>query len=137
MIVNANMAIGALIRVVAGNESRVYQPVSVWNPDACNYTTMCVYQDNGKPSCGVGCGLFELGMPIELLIQMDGSGVQTAINSVAMPNGWFLTSFARQIFSGFQTMQDRNGFTWGEALERAKAVARNPNDFDKFGHWRF
>lgn len=132
MIINATMAINALISVVTDNEQFVYRSRVRFDPVVNQDRDTCLYTFEGRPDCGVGQALAELGMSIGQLTAMDAYGVNTQIAYVELPDDWYLTSFARQILAGFQTMQDVR-YHWGEALERAKQIYVNPSDFDRYG----
>lgn len=116
MIVNANIAIHALTEITAGNESFIYS-----RGDGVH----CWYEIAGVPSCGVGKALAYLGMSGDELTYMD-NGVALGILTVELPSGWYLTTYARDVFTAFQEAQD-TGSTWGQALEDAQARYIDPS----------
>lgn len=79
----------------------------------------CVYQYNGKPSCGIGKALFLAGLPIGVLEALDQEGTDsTAIEdskSILAKHDIMFTEAGMSIFSFFQTYQDL-GSTWGNSL---------------------
>lgn len=116
MIVNANIAWHALQTITDKNPDHVNNP---------NGEGMCFYQRNGEPSCGVGKALAHLGMTSDELYFMDNLSLLQGVNEVTMPDGWYLTEYARQVFAAFQSAQD-NGQTWWAALEDARFRLLNP-----------
>lgn len=83
----------------------------------------CVYQRDGAPSCMVGHALFKLGVPVDVLAQLDVAsedGEPCAIDdsdaySVLSDAGFVLDSEAAERAAMAQTKQD-SGWTWGAAL---------------------
>jgi hypothetical protein len=121
MIVNANIAMYALRAITKGSEDYIYNP---YGERSCYYQTS-KGSDAGPPSCGVGHALAFLGMTSEQLWSLDFGGSYQGIDSANMPNGWYLTTYARNVFAAFQRAQDR-GRSWGEALERASHIYEYP-----------
>lgn len=108
MIINANIAYYALQQITEGNEDFVYN----------RFGKSCYYQVGGRPSCGVGKALAFLGMTSEDLIYMDQTAHLQGIRHVQLPNSWYITKYARNVFGEFQDLQD-HGDSWGAALFQA------------------
>jgi hypothetical protein len=81
----------------------------------------CVYQHEGKPSCGIGKALFLAGLPIEVLEALDTFGTDSTAIEDSQPflrkHGIVFTEAGMYIFSLFQLLQDQ-GSTWGNILKK-------------------
>lgn len=93
----------------------------------------CVYEYNGKPSCGIGKALFLAGLPIGVLEALDQEGTDsTAIEdskSILAKHDIMFTEAGMSIFSFFQHYQDQ-GTSWGNSLESAVLESTFADDED-------
>lgn len=103
----------------------VYEPYTEGAEE--NHGLTCFYTVDGKPSCGVGLALFNAGVPISVLAEMDNLGLdvddESAINSsgvlaILKRNGVEITDVAANTLFGFQVMQDMER-PYGMALDNA------------------
>lgn len=82
----------------------------------------CEYQKDGVPSCIVGNFLFEIGVGVETLEELD-SMPDSAISSLKdelEANEVYLSQEVLDSLSSAQCAQDE-GATWGDALKAAKS----------------
>lgn len=107
-------ALELLIDVVeAYGEDTVYERVP-------HHTgSRCVYVNEGKPSCLVGHVLVRAGCQVDVLQRFD-DGVPAGVIHWHIPQ---VSGDAARVLDAAQTSQDI-GYTWGEALEAAKARYR-------------
>lgn len=82
----------------------------------------CKYVKNYAPSCIVGCALARLGVPIGVLIEMDGTWDPTISADGQLPlhdNGYAVTDVGLNMLKHAQIRQDA-GDTWGMARDEAR-----------------
>ena len=80
----------------------------------------CLYFRDDQPSCGVGRALHELGVPTEVLAEMDEVPFATGIKmprvqELLQKNGFRLTERAVEALVIFQRYQDGR-VPWGQCL---------------------
>lgn len=117
-------ALELLANRVKGHEDVVYTPFET--------APSCRYEFEGCPSCLIGGALFDAGVPLEALAELDrvwvddedGQNGGTGITEVNLPEGVTLTPQALKIFDAAQRVQDF-GLTWSKALKHAEAQAPN------------
>jgi hypothetical protein len=93
--------------------------------------SQCRYELNGRADCGVARVLAGLGVPTEILIELDdreSPNPETVFSSrrvqrVLADAGFVFTLGAVEVLSRFQTCQD-TGIRYGGALSDARSVAR-------------
>lgn len=108
--IDARRALELLIDIVDQyGEDFVYQRVTRFDGE------VCVYTDNGQPSCIVGHALVRAGCPDTVLGILNRDMGAMNISSVASE----VDDDACRIFSRAQGLQDV-GRTWGDALQAAK-----------------
>ncbi|ONI73114.1 hypothetical protein ALI144C_45015 [Actinosynnema sp. ALI-1.44] len=85
----------------------------------------CSYVWDGAPICMVGVALYLLGVTEHELAEMDRQDTP-GIAVVVLPARVRMTQAARKVFAAAQHAQDfgmdRDGLSWGEALDLALAV---------------
>lgn len=113
-------------KVVDANPNYVY---NYWAESSCYYSAPA----NGaldlaplEPGCGVGHALYNLGVPLAILREIDltlvsGKVEDTSISELDLPSDVVLTVDARRWLSVFQTKQD-GGSTWRQAWEAAETT---------------
>lgn len=94
----------------------------------------CEYTRDGKPSCGIGQMLSDIGVAIPTLVRMDKQSSDTNINSRSTLNilkgvGFIFTEGAVVLMYAFQRWQDQE-HPYGLCLEHAKAGHVDPFDRD-------
>ncbi|WP_123788277.1 hypothetical protein [Phytoactinopolyspora halophila] len=109
--IDAVRALDLLEREVEGNEEYIYNPV--------DFT--CHYAHEGQPSCLIGRALYQAGVPVDVLEDMNGWGVIVAhsIRRILAIHNVYVTEGALKVFYAAQVRQDVRG-RWGEALLDAK-----------------
>lgn len=82
----------------------------------------CRYEHGGCPSCLIGCALFDAGVPLEALRELDSMDPDvpgsSSIDGVKLPEGLSITPKALAMFKAAQATQDM-GYAWGVALQEA------------------
>jgi len=118
IVIDAERAIELLRNRVQGNEDFVYPRL--------DGDLSCKYESDGCPSCLIGCVLFDTGVSVEDLKNMDllyEKMIDTDIGSLYaldnLPSNVRITRQAVDIFSAAQSAQD-TGLSWGKALEKAE-----------------
>lgn len=116
--IDADRALALLREVVDEyGHDYVYRQVAHRLPDGRS-KPMCVYADDGRPSCLVGHALHRAGVTVAELDRMLG---QIGEDDDELPERVTLTGLAAEVLAEAQMAQDQ-GITWGDAL--AQAVAR-------------
>jgi hypothetical protein len=91
----------------------------------------CKYAVDGTPSCGVGQALSHLGVPLQVISDLDiansGTGLAArAMRPFLLQNDVDLNYEASRVLEAFQSVQDYGSrddtATWGTALARANQV---------------
>lgn len=107
----------ALETVVKGREDYI-------DPRARSIGQTCKYTIDGAPSCIVGEALHRLGVPIDVLREMDctfdpmfGEDGKRLLEN----KGYTFEDAAEQVLIAAQSEQD-SGHTWGNALHVAREV---------------
>lgn len=121
-VVSLEAARTALAQVVVGREDFCYTEGRN-EQDKCNYTA----DDRSirGPGCIVGTALFALGVPYEVLMEMDQAGdsmiTDEDVLSILRENDFVLGQGVVRYFGDAQWEQDR-GSTWGEALTMTERI---------------
>jgi hypothetical protein len=108
-------------KIVEANPDLIYTQTEEFK----NYGT-CKYERFGEPSCLVGQVLARLGVPVEVLAELDeqsdGSINGEDVPTVLFNAGFEVSNDAYRYMAEAQAVQDRTSRpnTWGEALARAE-----------------
>jgi hypothetical protein len=110
-VIDRTLAVQLLEQVVAaGGEDFVYGRTPMGK---------CLYQHEGKPSCGIGQALFLTGLTIETLDSLDQEGIDSSAiqdtTHILREHDLLFTEAGMSIFSFFQLYQDQ-GTAWGNSL---------------------
>lgn len=114
--INGDQALEALARVVADAGDGYKDPYSLKQGMGCRYVR------SGKPSCIVGRALAELGVPLQVLKNLDNtfdSTIQNGGYGFLRGNGVLLDAYAAEAFAYAQGAQD-GGDLWSVALDKAR-----------------
>lgn len=116
IVIDKARALELLDKVVKGREDFRYWDQFEEAPDS-----VCRYVENGKPACLIGVALYEAGVPLHVLEDMDGYG--GILN--AFPAFEHLVDIAPEaadLFADAQNVQDDDR-SWGEAVRAARGEA--------------
>lgn len=113
--IDGNKALEALAHVVQEAGEEYVDPAALGNVG-------CRYVRDGEPSCIVARVLSHLGVPVEVLRNMDASfNPQIGYDGkgVLHEHGVLLDAYATAALATAQATQDGGG-TWGHALDKAR-----------------
>jgi hypothetical protein len=116
--IDALRAVELLEKAVAERgEEWVYQRVHDPLYDFCG-DGVCLYVNEGQPSCLVGMALVLHGVPVQRLEEINRVGAGALHDHFAE----VVAASAAEVFREAQTAQD-SGATWGDALSAARSRA--------------
>lgn len=125
--ITEKIALRLLEQVISGKEDFVYKA----DQRAEGNTPVCLYVEDGAPSCLVGQVLARAGVSVDVLSSIDSanSGQSESIDEAYLGDDVKIDDDARFVLSKAQVWQD-SGFTWGRALEHARLWATD-EDWDR------